>query len=180
MNPNIEFIRYESKAIDDSPLSNENLSTTKKHGFLGWVSPHLYFGDFNDGQLLPRLKNWSWIEDWKADKELALEKYGDMVVIGSGPDNEPIVLNPNQSPVYILSSNLELVSLASNLESLVAIASAFMDMVDKAFALDPDAIQNCCIPIELVNEFVSILKTVEDQYEINAWLGWAKERSKNL
>ncbi len=180
MNPNIEFIRYESVAIDDSYLSKDNLKFTEKFGFLGWVSPHLYFGGFNDDQLLPRLKKWSWIEDWEVDKELALEKYGDMVVIGSGPDDEPLVLEPNQNPVYILTSNLELLLLASSLEKLAIISSAFMDMMDKAFELDPDAFQNDVISTDLVNEFISTFKTVEKQCEGSVWAGWANERSKNL
>jgi len=46
LNPDIEFQTVETVDLQDVNLSDENLCFIQETGFLGWVSPHLYFGDF--------------------------------------------------------------------------------------------------------------------------------------
>ena len=180
LNSNIECRKINLATIRHAPLSDENLSYLLNDGFLGWVSPHLYFGEFENGQLLPTLANWSWLDDWDADKVLALEKYGDFLVVGSGPDNEPLVTKPNESPIFMLTSNLELLLLNTNLSCLTATASAFLDMVDKAYDIDPGSIQQCTIPADLITGFIIAFTAVEEQAAGQSiWLTWAYERSKN-
>jgi len=95
MNNNIKFSPVDEQSVRDRMLAVENISALTKYGFLGWVAPHLYFGGFEDNEFLPSLCDWSWIEDWVADKEQGLEEFGDYRVIGSGPDGEPMVYKPN-------------------------------------------------------------------------------------
>ncbi len=181
LNPDIEFQTVETVDLQDVNLSDENLYFIQETGFLGWVSPHLYFGDFENGQLLPRLENWSWIDEWKTDKKLAIEKFGSMLVVGSGPDSEPLLMVPGESPIYMLSSSLELLFLNTNLQNLTATASAFLDMIDSALEQTHDAVQKCIIPVVLVNKFISTYKSIEKLAESNnLWVQWANERSKNL
>jgi hypothetical protein len=181
LNSGIEFKKVDPTKIVNSLLSSENQSFLLKNGFLGWVSPHLYFGDFEDGQVLPKLENWSWLNDWKTDKVLALDMFSGLVVVGSGPNDEPLVTKPNESPIYLVSSDLELVLLNSSLEYLTGTASAFLDMVDLAHEIDPNSIQNCSIPKELINCFISRFKTLDGlATNKSIWVEWAHERSKNL
>ncbi|MDO6465350.1 hypothetical protein [Pseudoalteromonas carrageenovora] len=181
MNSSIEFEKVDPLIVKDSELSFENQTFLKQYGFLGWVSPHLYFGGFENDQILPYLKNWTWIADWNTDKKLALEKYGNMIVIGCGPDNEPFVVEPRKSLIYMVSESLELLPLNANLQNLAATASAFLDMVDKALDIHLDAAQKCVVPFELVNEFISNFEEIEKQVKgVNLWVQWANERSENL
>ena len=181
LNSNIEFRKINLSTLRDVALSGENLSYLLNDGFLGWVSPHLYFGEFENAQLLPTLANWSWLKDWGADKALALEMYGNFLVVGSGPDNEPLVTKPNESPIFMVSSSLELLLLNTNLRCLTATASAFLDMVDKAYEIDPSSIQHCKIPPHLINGFVTAFTAADEQATSQSiWLRWANERSKNF
>ena len=55
----------------------------------------MYFGEFEDDEVFPVLKNWSWRSDWQLDTALDSSNFDDWIVYGSGPDNE-----------YSASSNL--------------------------------------------------------------------------
>lgn len=181
MNTNIEFQKVEPSTLKEAVLSAENHKFLIEFGFLGWVSPHLYFGDFENDQLLPYLENWSWINDWNVNKNLALEKYGKTIVVGSGPDNEPLVMRIGENPIYLVSEDLELLLLGSNFEKLALTASAFLDMVDDALEVHPHAVQECIIPPELVNKFIATFETIQRQDKSNSlWVHWANECSKNL
>jgi len=181
LNTGIEFQKVESSTLKEATLTAENHNFLIKYGFLGWVSPHLYFGGFENDQLLPCLENWSWINDWKVNQNMALEKYGKTVVVGSGPDDEPLVMRIGESPIYLISEDLELLLLGSNFEKLALIASAFLDMVDDALEVHPDAVQERVIPPELVNNFIATFETIESKDKSNSlWVHWANERSKNL
>ena len=164
MNPGIEFETIDSELLRDRYLTAENFLALIKYGFIGWASPHLYFGSFKDSEILPTLANWSWVDDWDTDKNSAFVKYGRYIVVGSGPDNEPIVYKQNESPIYLISNNQDLFFLNSNIDALVHTASAFLDMVDHAVELDQDSMINCSVPARLVNKFLSELDRVEKKH----------------
>lgn len=178
MNKSIEFTNVDEPSVKGRQLANENRASLIRYGFLDWVSPHLYFGEFEENELLPTLKSWSWLDDWKTNKEQALEKYGEYLVVGSGPDEEPIVLEPNKAPMYLLSNTLELKLINSSYEKAVLTASAFMDMIDKAIELDSDSVQNRTISEDLIEGFISDLNNIDSKADHSMWVQWANERCK--
>ncbi|WHI50159.1 hypothetical protein P3339_17155 [Microbulbifer sp. MLAF003] len=178
MNQNIDFSNVDEQSVKGRQLANENHASLIKYGFLDWVSPNLYFGEFEENELLPPLREWSWLNDWKANKEQALEKYGEYLVVGSGPDDEPIVLKPNKAPIYLISNTLELKLINSSYEKAVLTASTFMDMIDKAIELDSDSVQNRTIPENLIEDFISNLNNIESNENNSMWVQWANERCK--
>ncbi|MFQ3251501.1 MAG: hypothetical protein ACI9O6_003351 [Glaciecola sp.] len=176
MNSDIEFQAVIPELLHDLPLTAADKNILVEFGFLGWVAPHLYFGSFEDDEIFPELINWSWLSDWGCSK--ALGKYKCWLVIGSGPNGQPLLVEPNNSSVYILSASLELSILSSNFQNLYNVASAFMDMVNCAIEIDDNAFIEKRIPRDLVTKFVSTLHSYEDCLNgLSIWEKWANERT---
>lgn len=176
MNNNIEFQAVVPELLNDLPLSIADKNVLVEFGFLGWVAPHLYFGSFEDDEIFPQLVDWSWLSDWGCSKDLGKYKY--WLVIGSGPDDQPLLVEPNKSNIYILSASLELSILNSSFQSLYNVASAFMDMVNRSVEIDEDAFINKQIPSDLVSKFISTLHSNEKCLDgLSIWEKWANDRS---
>ena len=178
MNPDIELSPIAQEVIDSISLLDCDKVTLSTYGFLGWVAPHLYFGEFGDGEVFPALKNWSWKADWHVDLKLDDSEFDSWLVFGSGPDNQPIIIKPFSSAIYLLSSSLELKVLNSNIKNLIDTSSAFADMISDAIRLDSDSFTAKRIPVKLVDTFIAKFKIIEGASTPSSiWVKWANERT---
>ena len=161
MNPDIQFSPIAPAIIDSLSSSVSDKETLSDYGFLGWVAPHLYFGEFENDEIFPALKNWSWKADWHVNPTLDVSEFDSWLVFGSGPDNEPILIKPFSSAIYLLSSSLELQVLNSNIKNLVETSSAFADMINDTIKIDSDSFTAKRIPVKLVDNFIAKFKVIE-------------------
>lgn len=177
MNPDIELSPIVQEVIDSLPLLDSDKATLSDYGFLGWIAPHLYFGEFEKDEVFPVLKNWSWKADWNVDPKLDISEFDTWLVFGSGPDNEPIIIKPYSSTIWILSNSLELEVLNSNMKNLIETSSAFADMISDSIKLDSNSSAKR-IPVKLVDNFIAKFNRIEGaSVPTSIWLTWANERT---
>lgn len=162
MHPDFEFKKVPLSAFEDRYFSRGNLTLLTELGLPGFVSPHLYFGDFDDNEYFPLLKDWSWGVEWKGDLELAAKHFPQCYVIGSGQESQPIILMPHDSEVFQVSDTADsLILLNSDLESLYRSLDAFVFMIDSALTKDPQALIKQRIEPELLEQFKKDLESID-------------------
>jgi hypothetical protein len=162
VHPDFEFQIYPKHILKGKYITDDNADIICKTGLPGFVSPHLYFGEFEDEQFLPLLTNWSWASDWEGNIKLAIENFPDCTVIGSGQNSDPIVLKPNDSSIYQVSSDgAALIFINTNLAQLFLTLNAFLDMVDKAYSKDRNAFLEQRVNPLLVSLFKAQLKNID-------------------
>lgn len=141
MHPDFEFEKVPTCVLENKELSKVNKDVLINVGLPGFVSPHLYFGDFDEQQILPSLSTWSWASEWKGNIQKAIECYEDFYVIGCGQNSEPILLKASEDSIYQVQSNGEdLIFVNSNLNKLYASLDAFLNMIDEALLNDANAL----------------------------------------
>ncbi|WP_285162989.1 SUKH-4 family immunity protein [Shewanella goraebulensis] len=162
MHPDFEFQIYPKHLLKGKSITAENADVICKTGLPGFVSPRLYFGDFEDEQFLPLLSNWSWASDWKGNIKFAIENFPDCTVIGSGQNSDPIVLKPNDSSIYQVSSDgATLIFVNANLAKLFLTLDAFLDMVDQALLKEENALIEHRVNPLLVSLFKTKLTKID-------------------
>ena len=174
MHPDLELKTYPRSLLEDKHLTIENIDLICKTGLPGFVSPHLYFGDFEDGQFLPPLSCWSWASDWKGNIRIANQHFSDFRVIGSGQESEPIVFKPNESSLYQISDDgMSLMYVNESLYKLLLTLDAFLDLVDQAIVKDKQVLLNRRVDPILVTSFITRLKSLDPIASANTSL-WPK------
>jgi hypothetical protein len=162
VHPDFEFHIYPKHLLKGKSITDENADVICKTGLPGFVSPHLYFGDFEDEQFLPLLSNWSWASEWEGNIDVAMQQFPDCLVIGAGQESEPIIIKPNESRLYQVSTDgKSLIFLNESLAKLFLTLDAFLDMVDKAYSKDRNAFLEQRVNPLLVSLFKAQLKNID-------------------
>ena len=162
MHPDFEFHIYPKHLLKGKSITDENADVITKIGLPGFVSPHLYFGDFEEEQFLPLLSNWSWASEWEGNINVAMQHFPDCLVIGAGQESEPIIIKPNDSSLYQVNMDGKSLKLINeNLDKLFLTLDAFLDMVDKVHSNDSNAFLEQRVNPLLVSLFKTQLKNID-------------------
>ena len=183
MHSDFEFDKFPKEMLENKALTLLNFNVLNDIGFPGFVSPHLYFGEFEADELLPELSDWSWKDDWNGDIDSSVTNFPKCRVIGSGQNGEPIILKANESTIYQVSDDgSSLVYINSDLPKLYNTLDAFIHMVDEAIELDCDILNEKRVNPKLVESFKGKLKKIDSvaclQYTL--WLKLADSCSINF
>jgi hypothetical protein len=183
VHPDFEFNKLPKGMFEDKALTRQNLDVLNSVGFPGFVSPHLYFGEFDDGELFPILSSWSWRGDWEGDIGSAITNFSKCCVIGSGQNGEPIVLMPNENTIYQISHDgSSLIYINSDLSKLYATLDAFIYMVDEAIKPDSEILNEKRVNPTLIDSFKAKLKKIDSvaYLQHTLWLKLANACSINF
>ena len=91
-----------------------------------------------------------------------MQQFPDCLVIGSGQETEPIVIKPNESCLYQVSTDgKSLIFINENLAKLFLTLDAFLDMVDQAIEKDKNVLRDQRVNPLLVSLFKAKLKTID-------------------
>lgn len=138
----------------DLKLSNDALVFLAQTGIPTYAAPHLYFGEFDDGQFLPLLKDWSW-------RKQAYENEPKAWVIGCAPDESPVCIMEN-GQIFIYRTSRDRQLLNNSLPQLIGALVVYAIMVDKTVSeRGDDAFMTNDIPEHLIDEFEKELLVVD-------------------
>jgi hypothetical protein len=139
MHPDIEFADVPCDLLEKKLVSESNRKALMEFGVPGFVAPHLFFGEFCDGEFLPSLSEWSWANDWEGNIDIARKKFDQFYVFGSGQNSEPIVVQHNKSPIYQIDvKGLHHTLLNSSIMQLYTCLDVIATIVDDVLLQEKD------------------------------------------
>jgi hypothetical protein len=116
----------------DKFLTDINFKVFEEVGLPDWVAPHLYFGPF-DEVYLPKINDWTWIDDWKNSNIISGTKHEVFHVIGSSQDHAPIFLKPNDSQIYTFEEDgINEIIINSSLTTLLFTLNEYALLIESA------------------------------------------------
>lgn len=173
----MNLLPFPKNILEDSNITNPNSEYLVQIGLSEFCAPHLYFGDF-EGHYLPLLKDWPWHDQWAEGYKAARTNYESALILGTAANNEPIVLLPGRSEVFVFDSVGEkLLFLNSDVHTLGLVLAAFEDFVEQAVTSRQNSVVEKRVSAGLIDAFLDKLHDLESTK--SHWNVWAKQLGEN-
>ena len=117
-----DMIKFPKEGFSETALTYSTQQFLESVGLPDWAAPHLHFGEFDEGEWLPRLKNWSW-----QNREIP-EIISQKIVLGS--QESPICFDLNEIIVIFDQENeYQKIYMNENVVSLLNSLTIFQKMI---------------------------------------------------
>lgn len=157
--PNNEMIQFSPSAARES-LPMDVAHYLETIGFPDFATPHLFFGEFEDGQTLPTLYDWNWR---KYEAPPGLENF---VVLGLDDREDPICIEIDSGEVVTFqqAEGYKRSFMNSSVWKCAEVLIAFGRFMDMAIEIDPSYdFESRVYPVSLVDLFSTQLRNIDDR-----------------